>query len=108
MRQAGVLAAAGIYALEHNVRSLALDHANAEFLAEGLRSLGLRVAPVQTNMVYVDIPAAQVEGLGSHLEHLGILATVRARTRLATHLDASRTQIETVLEAFRDYPHWQA
>src|SRR5450631_3229929 len=43
MRQAGVLAAAGLYALEHHVRLLAQDHANAEYLAEGLRGLGLRV-----------------------------------------------------------------
>src|SRR5580692_5006928 len=55
MRQAGVLAAAGLYALEHHVRSLALDHANAAFLADGLRTLGLEVERPQTNIVFVDI-----------------------------------------------------
>src|SRR3984893_17814610 len=57
MRQAGVLAAAGIYALEHHVHKLAQDHETAAFLAAGLRALGLRVEPPQTNMLYVDIPA---------------------------------------------------
>src|SRR5699024_6524210 len=52
MRQVGILAAAGIYALEHNVERLAEDHANAERLARGLQGLGLKVDPVQTNMVF--------------------------------------------------------
>ena len=77
MRQAGVLAAAGLYALEHHVRRLEQDHANAAYLADGLRALGLRVEPPQTNILYVDIPAAQTAGLSRHLEERGILATVR-------------------------------
>jgi len=63
MRQAGVLAAAGIYALEHHVEQLAQDHANAEFLAAGLRAMGLRVEPPQTNMLYVEIAAPLVANL---------------------------------------------
>lgn len=55
MRQAGLLAAAGLYALEHQVERLADDHANAAFLAKGLTELGYEVEPVQTNMVYVQI-----------------------------------------------------
>jgi threonine aldolase len=106
MRQAGVLAAAGLYALEHHVRQLAQDHANATYLADGLRALGLRVEPPQTNILYVDIPAEQTQGLKNHLDQRGILATVGTRTRLVTHLDAPRAKIETVLQAFRDYPHW--
>ena len=51
MRQAGILAAAGLYALEHHVQRLADDHANAAFLAQGLSELGYSVEPVQTNMV---------------------------------------------------------
>ena len=108
MRQAGVLAAAGLYALEHHVRQLAQDHANAEHLADGLRALGLRVEPPQTNILYVHIPAAQTAGLCGHLEERGILATVSGRTRLVTHLDVPRAKIETVLQAFRDYPHWDS
>jgi len=106
MRQAGVLAAAGLYALEHHVRQLAQDHANADYLAAGLRAIGLHVEPLQTNILYVDIPARQAEGLKTHLEQRGILATVRPRTRLVTHLDVPRDKIDIVLQAFRDYPHW--
>ncbi|MDP9066141.1 MAG: low-specificity L-threonine aldolase, partial [Pseudomonadota bacterium] len=56
MRQAGILAAAGLYALEHNVGRLEDDHANAARFADGLRALGLKAAPPQTNIFYVDIP----------------------------------------------------
>ena len=106
MRQAGLLAAAGLYALEHHVRLLEQDHANAEFLSAGLRGLGLDVEPVQTNMVYAAIPAAEVAALKSHLEQRGILATVAPRTRLVTHLDVPRDKIGAVLQAFREYPRW--
>ena len=106
MRQAGVLAAAGIYALAHHVQQLAQDHANAEFLAGGLRAMGLRVEPTQTNMLYVGIPAPQAAGLKMYLEQRGILATIAPRTRLVTHLDLPRAKIEAVLQAFREYPHW--
>jgi threonine aldolase len=106
MRQAGVLAAAGLYALEHHVRQLAQDHANAGYLADGLRTLGLRVEPPQTNILYVEIPLEQTEGLKSHLDARGILATVGSRTRLVTHLDVPRAKIDTVLQAFREYPRW--
>jgi threonine aldolase len=106
MRQAGVLAAAGLYALEHHVPKLAQDHANAEYLAQELRALGLHVEPPQTNLVYVEIPAAKTADLKSYLEQHGILATITPRTRLATHLDVSREKIEAVLRAFRDYPRW--
>lgn len=106
MRQTGVLAAAGLYALENHVQRLAEDHANADYLAAGLRALGLEVAPPQTNMVYVDIPPRHIEGLNSHLRGRGILASVTARTRLVTHLDVPRPKIDAVLVAFREYPHW--
>jgi threonine aldolase len=70
--------------------------------------MGLRVEPPQTNILYVDIPAKNVEGLQGHLEERGILATVRARTRLVTHRDVPHAKIETVLQAFRDFPHWDS
>jgi threonine aldolase len=104
MRQSGVLAAAGLYALENHVQRLAEDHANAEYLAAGLRLIGLSVAPWQTNVVYVDIGPEHVEGLKSWLASRGILATVAPRTRLMTHMDLSRSQIDAVLHAFREYP----
>jgi threonine aldolase len=106
MRQAGVLAAAGIYALEHHVEQLAHDHANAEFLAAGLRAMGLQVEPPQTNMLYVGVPAPLVASLKKHLEQRGILATIAPRTRLVTHLDLPRAKIEAALQAFREFPDW--
>lgn len=108
LRQAGVLAAAGLYALDNNVRRLEQDHENAEHLAAGLRAAGLRVEPAQTNIVYVHIPEQRVAHLKSYLGERGILATVRPRTRLMTHLDLQRRQIDKALKAFRDYPHWDS
>lgn len=104
MRQAGVLAAAGIYALEHHVHRLAEDHANAEFLADGLRALGLEVEAPQTNIVYFNLPASEVDGLKAHLEPRGILATISVHTRFVTHLDAPRAKIEKTLRVLREYP----
>jgi threonine aldolase len=103
MRQAGFLAAAGLYALEHHVTRLAEDHENAEYLANGLRSLGLIVEPPQTNIVNVAIPAQIVEGLASCLAQHGILARIGKKTRLVTHLDVSRQKLHIVLEAFGEY-----
>jgi threonine aldolase len=106
MRQSGVLAAAGLYALEHHVSRLAEDHENAEYLAVGLRKLGLTVEPPQTNIVFVDIPIEEVTALRAHLTERGILASIAPLTRLATHLDVPLAKIEAVLRAFREYPGW--
>jgi threonine aldolase len=103
MRQAGILAAAGLYALEHHVTRLAEDHDNAEYLANGLRSFGLVVEPPQTNIVYVAMPAQVVEGLESYLARHGILARIEKKTRLVTHLDVSRQKLDIVLGAFGEY-----
>ena len=101
MRQAGVLAAAGLYALEHNVDRLADDHANAERLAAGLTRLpGLRVEPAQTNMVFAHVAAERVKPLGEHLAAAGILALVSPRTRLVTHLDVDAAGIDRAVDAF--------
>lgn len=103
MRQAGVLAAAGQYALEHHISRLAEDHAHAQQLAEGLSALGLKVEPPQTNIVFVAIPESAVAGLAVTLRATGILASVGRRTRLVTHLDINLAQIEAVLTAFTHY-----
>src|ERR1700678_1172560 len=108
MRQAGILAAAGLYALEHHVARLAEDHANAEYLAEGLRGSGLAVEQPQTNILYVNIPPGHVVGMRAHLAWHGILASVDSRTRLVTHMDVPRAAIERVVGVFRDYPGWAA
>ncbi len=103
MRQAGVLAAAGLYALQNHVQRLTDDHANAEYLAAGLRAMGLSVAAPQTNILYVDIPVPKIPGLKAHLEGRGINVTVGPRTRLVTHLDVPRPKIATALQAFREF-----
>jgi threonine aldolase len=106
MRQAGILAAAGLYALEHHVERLAEDHENAAYLARGLRDIGLAVEPPDTNLVFLQIPQAVIEPLRAHLEKLGIVASIGPRTRLATHLDAPRVKIEAALRAFQEFPGW--
>jgi len=104
MRQVGVLAAAGLYALGNNIQRLEQDHANAAALAAGLAEIAqLRIEPVQTNIVYVHIPSPHVQGLGRHLADRGINATLGSRARLVTHLDVSAQQVAAVVEACQDY-----
>jgi threonine aldolase len=107
MRQAGVLAAAALYALEHNIERLAEDHENAELLASGLKGVGLSVVTPQTNVVYVDVPPTHAVGLREHLQARGIMASVGPRTRLVTHLDVSRAHVQAAIQAFADYD-WAA
>jgi threonine aldolase len=100
MRQAGVLAAAGLYALEHNVERLAEDHANAERLAKGLREAGYEVASVNTNMVLVKVSPEKIAGLKERLEKSGILILPRPMLRLVTHLDVDAKGIDKAIAAF--------
>jgi threonine aldolase len=100
MRQVGVLGAAGLYALEHNVDRLAEDHANAERLARGLAGLGLKVDPVQTNMVFAAVPKESVASLKKHLEGAGVKALVGAKLRLVTHLDVDAAAIDRAVQVF--------
>ena len=99
MRQAGILAAAGLYALEHQVQRLADDHANARLLADGLREAGYNVEPVQTNMVYAQV-GERAEALKAFAAERGIRLGAASRLRMVTHLDVSRGQIEQVVDAF--------
>jgi len=103
MRQVGILAAAGLYALEHNVDRLADDHANAERLAKGLAGLGLKVDPVQSNMVFAAIPKESVAGLKEHLEKRGVVALVSPRLRLVTHLDVDAAAIDRAVAVFAEF-----
>jgi threonine aldolase len=103
MRQAGVLAAAGIYALEHNVDRLAEDHANAAALARGLAESGLQVSTPQTNIVYVEVPPADCAPLQAALEAAGVRAAIGPHSRLVTHLDVSRDDIAHVVATVQRY-----
>jgi threonine aldolase len=100
LRQAGVLAAAGLYALEHHVARLADDHAHAQQLAEGLRALGLEVDGPHTNMVFVHIKPEQAVPLQAFMAERGVLVSSGARLRLVTHLDVNGAGIERALAAF--------
>jgi threonine aldolase len=102
MRQAGILAAAGLYALDHQVQRLADDHANAQRLADGLRAAGYEVERVQTNMVYVQM-GERAEALKAFAAERGIKLIAAPRLRLVTHLDVSATQIDRVIATFVDF-----
>ena len=103
MRQVGILAAAGLYALEHNVDRLAEDHANAERLAKGLLGLGLKVDPVQTNMVFTTVPKESAAALKGHLDDSGIVTLGGTRMRLVTHLDVDAAGIDRVISVFGEF-----
>ena len=97
MRQAGVLAAAGLVALDTLVSRLAEDHANARLLADALgRGRGVRVQPAQTNMVVATLEGRGAPELAALLKQQGVLGTAMdARTfRLVTHRDVSRADCE--------------
>jgi threonine aldolase len=101
LRQSGVIAAACLFALEHNVQRLAEDHANAKRLAEGLAPLpavSLDPGAVQTNIVIFGVPDARalIAALAGRVE----LSLIDARrVRAVTHLDVSRADIDAALEA---------
>jgi threonine aldolase len=107
MRQAGIIAAAGIYALEHNVERLAEDHHHAKLLAERLsQAKGVRLDPkhVETNILFIelDLEAAHLDAyaLMAGMRERGVIANASSPTtmRLVTHLDVSRAQIEQAAE----------
>jgi threonine aldolase len=102
MRQAGVIAAGGLYALENNLERLQEDHANAETLARGLRELKLDVQ-VNTNMALAKVPPEKVAALAEHLKSQNILVLPRAPMRLVTHLDVDAAGIERALAGFRAF-----
>ncbi|MEQ7919588.1 low-specificity L-threonine aldolase [Xanthomonas sp. WHRI 1810A] len=99
MRQAGLLAAAGQYALEHQVERLAEDHDNAAFLGDRLRELGFDVEPVHTNMVYVHM-GERADALKAFCAERGITLSAAPRLRMVTHLNVDRAQLEQVIAAF--------
>ncbi|MCK5576354.1 MAG: low-specificity L-threonine aldolase [Sphingomonadales bacterium] len=104
MRQAGILAAAGLYALQNNVARLADDHANAQKLADGLRDMnGVEVLDGSglTNMVFVRVDETRVDALSEHAEAAGMILPAGSNVRLVTHLDVSADDIERVLEVFQ-------
>ncbi len=102
MRQAGIVAAAGLYALEHHVARLADDHRNALALAEGLRGIpGLTVQLPETNIVWVEVARPLASRLVPALAEKGVLATGTSKVRFVTHLDVNAADITATLAAVR-------
>lgn len=120
MRQVGILAAAGIYALEHHIERLAEDHENARRLAEGIAAIpGLRCSvdgePIElteTNIVYFTVDGAAVGDpsldaavLSRRLREQGVLANPLGKDldqmRMVTHLDVTRDDIDAAFYALR-------
>jgi threonine aldolase len=114
MRQAGIVAAGALYALEHQIDRLAEDHANARRLAEGLAELGgVTVTPPETNIVFVDLATdlvrrlsgpkwgGQANRLIERLRERGVWCTGLYRLRFVTHLDVSRDDIERAIVEIR-------
>jgi threonine aldolase len=107
MRQAGVLAAAGLVALEETPKRLHEDHENARRLAEGLAELpGMKIDPetVVTNIVIVDVSETgkAADAICAQLRERGVLAIgFGSSIRMVTHYDVSRADIETALRETR-------
>ena len=106
MRQAGILAAAGIYALENNIQRLNDDHEKAEHLAQGLTcidELKIRHTDTQTNMVFIDIIDQSNDDFVERMKQQGILLSGRYSLRLVTHLDISTKDIDYTIDKFKNY-----
>jgi threonine aldolase len=112
MRQAGVIAAAALYALDHNVSRLAEDHRNAQILADAIQKvpgLGLESGPVETNLVWVSVDrefAAAAEVV-ARLKEKGVLASALGpqTIRICTHLDISQEQARDAARAIESLGH---
>src|SRR6201996_503289 len=104
MRQAGLLAAACLYALDHNVEALAEDHANARRLADGLSQIEqITLDSVATNMVFAHMPEADCAPLQAALAEAGVLAAISPVSRFVLHRDVSAGGGERALGVIRTY-----
>ena len=106
-RQAGMLAAAGLYALDHHIERLSQDHDNATSLTDLLSKVDeaqVHATDLRTNMVFVSFPPDSLKGLSAHLRERGILVTARSNpVRLVTHLDVTEEHIAKTVQAMKDY-----
>jgi len=106
MRQVGILAAAGLYALEHNIGRLKEDHEKAALLASGLREIdGIEVdyGDSQTNMVFVSVDERTAEALPGFMKENGILILGGKTVRLVVHLDVTEEAIRKTVEVFKKH-----
>lgn len=104
LRQAGMLAACALHALDHHVERLAQDHANARHLAAGLADIhGLSVRSAQTNIVFVDVADGRGPALLDFLKAHGVLATGLIGLRFVTHLDVDRAGVDHAIATVRRF-----
>ena len=106
LRQVGVVASCGMFALKNNIKRLQEDHNNAKLLAEGLSSISqlkVEYGESQTNMVFVNCPKSHREPLTSFLLENKIVISSLDRGRFVCHLGINNEDISFVVEVFRDY-----
>lgn len=108
-RQAGILAAAGLHALDHHVERMAEDHANAKWFAErvsALQGVELVYADTQTNLVFLDVAPSGLaaETVSQRLRERGVALAMRGGTtfRAVTHLDVTRADVEQAARALQE------
>lgn len=102
MRQSGILAAAGLYAIDHNVARLADDHARAARLAEALREIpGVDVTAQHTNMVFIDVPAARLQALKTHMDAARVRLSIgyTPNIRMVLHMDVDDAGVQRAIDA---------
>jgi len=107
MRQAGIIAAGAVYALNHHIERLAEDHENAKHLAKGLAEIdGIDVETPETNLLFFDIAGLGVaaDEFDKLLQERGLVVSSLGDTRVraVTHMDVSRAQIEDAVGIIRD------
>lgn len=105
MRQAGLLAAGALHALDHHVARLAEDHARAARLAAGLRAAGIAVTAQHTNMVFIEVPVERLPALDALLIDAQVRVSIgyTPAIRLVTHLDVDDEAVDRAIDVFRRF-----
>ena len=110
MRQSGILAAAAIYALENNVARLKDDHDNTQWLAEELTKIGVEIAEpgAQTNVLYIRQSAELAAKMGPWMRERGVIISAGPLTRVLTHINISREDLQKVVALWQEFLHQHA
>ena len=106
MRQAGIIAAAGIYALENNISRLADDHENAVLLGKGLadvEELEVDLDTLQTNMVFFRPKDGSANDLSAFLQDKNILVDAAKKIRLVTHMQVSKEDVQSTIDTVKAF-----
>jgi threonine aldolase len=103
LRQSGIMAASGIYALDHNIERLAEDHEKAQRFVDGLKNVEVLAAEAQTSMAFVSAPNGDVDRMIAFMRERGVNISGGTRMRLVMHKDVSFDDVDTLIAAFREY-----